>query len=289
MGALLGYVRSESLDEALEFLVEYGQETAILAGGTDVLIDMRSGDLNPQYLLDVSRLSELKGIEIKNGELWVGSGVTISEIYTSKTLARFAPSLKIAAFSFASKQIRNVATIGGNVAHCSPCGDTVPPLIVHEAKVLLKSVRGERKIPIEALAAGPYKSSIGPDEVIIRFMLKPKEGTFADFQKIGRRRELAIARVSMAVIAEKDDNGKISFIRLALGSSTPTPRRMEEVEDFLRGKRPDEASLWEAGQIAATRMIEISGIRPSTVYKEKAVQGLLMRMLYPMVENGKGI
>lgn len=283
----IGYVRPDTLDEALDFLEKHAEETAVVAGGTDVMVDLRSGTLRTRCLLDISRLSELKGIELTGSELRVGAGVTLSEIYVSRTLARFAPSLQRSAFNFASKQIRNVATIGGNVAHCSPCGDTVPPLIIHEAKVVLRSPEGERTIPIEALPTGPYVGSIAPDEIITHFLLKPKERVFSDFQKIGRRQELAIARISIAVMAEKDAAGKIAFVRLALGSSTPTPRRMAEVEGFLSRKHPSEALFWEAGKLLASKMIEISGRRPSTVYKEKAVQGLLVKVLYPIVENGK--
>jgi len=285
----VGYMRPDTLNEALVFLGKHAEETAVVAGGTDVMVDLRSGTLRTRCLLDISRLSELKGIEVTGDALRVGAGVTLSEIYISDTLARFAPSLRKSAFSFASKQIRNVATIGGNVAHCSPCGDTVPPLIIHEAEVVLRSPRGERTIPIEALPTGPYMSSIGPDEILTHFLLKPKEGIFSDFQKIGRRQELAIARISMAAMAEKDEEGKISFIRLALGSSTPTPRRMMGLEGFLKGKHLTEAVLWEAGGLLASKMIEISGRRPSTVYKERAVQGLVMRVLYPMVNNGKAL
>jgi CO/xanthine dehydrogenase FAD-binding subunit len=281
------YVRPDTLDEALDLLQSHAEETAVVAGGTDVMVDLRSGTLRIRCLLDISRFSELKGIELTGDELRVGAGVTLSEIYVSRTLARFAPSLQRSAFNFASKQIRNVATIGGNVAHCSPCGDTVPPLIIHETKVVLRSAKGERTIPIETLATGPYVGSIAPDEIITHFLLKPKEGVFSDFQKIGRRQELAIARTSIAVMAAKDAAGKIAFVRLALGSSTPTPRRMAAVEGFLSGKRPSETLFWEAGKLLASKMIELSGRRPSTVYKEKAVQGLLVRVLYPMVENGK--
>jgi CO/xanthine dehydrogenase FAD-binding subunit len=283
----IGYVRPDTLDAALDFLQSHPEETTVVAGGTDVMVDLRSRTLKTSCLLDISRLSELKGIELSGDELRVGAGVTLSEIYVSRTLARFAPALQRSAFTFASQQIRNVATVGGNVAHCSPCGDTVPPLIIHEAKVVLRNSKGERTIPVEALPTGPYVGSIAPDEIITHFLLKPKKGIFSDFQKIGRRQELAIARISIAVMAEKDAAGKIAFVRLALGSSTPTPRRVAEVEGFLLGKHPSEALLWEAGKLLASRMIEISGRRPSTVYKESAVQGLLVRVLYPMVENGK--
>lgn len=289
MRADLAYVRPENLEVALGFLREHGADTTVIAGGTDVMIDLRSGALQTKYLLDITPLSELTGIDLTGDLLRVGAGVTLSEIYVSPILARFAPALQRSAFSFASQQIRNVATIGGNVAHCSPCGDTVPPLIIHEAKVVLRSAKGERTIPIEALPTGPYLGSILPDEIITHFVLKPKEGVFADFQKIGRRKKLAISRISLAVMAEKDVAGKIAFVRLALGSSTPTPRRIDEVENFLLGKKPSKAVFWEAGKLLASKMIEISGRRPSTVYKESAVQGLLVRVLYPMVENGKTV
>ena len=283
MGRELAYVRPDKLDETLEFLKKHGDKTTMVAGGTDIMVDLRSGALQTSYLLDVSRLSELKGIAIHEDELWVGAGVTLSEIFSSEILARFAPALQKAAFTFGSKQIRNTATIGGNVVNASPSADTIPPLIIHEARVVLVSSNGERTVPVEAMSTGPYKSSIRPDEVIARFILKPAEGVFSDFQKIARRKALAISRMSMAVMAEKDETGKIIFIRLALGSSTPTPRRMEDVEAFVLGKRPDRTLLWEAGQVMAEKMIEITGRRPSTVYKEKAAQGLFMQMLYPLV------
>lgn len=284
MSAELSYVRPERLDEALEFLQEYGRGTAIVAGGTDVMIDLRSGAFKPSYLLDVSRMPEIKGIAIHEDELWIGAGVTLSEIYSSETLGQFAPALQKAAFNFASRQIRNVATIGGNVVNASPSADTVPPLIIHEAKAIIINLNGERIVPVEELFAGPYKSAVRQDELITRFILKPLEGMFSDFQKIARRKVLAISRMSMAVLAERDEEGRITLMRLALGSSTPTPQRMNEVEDFLLGKRPDKALFWEAGRMLAAKMVEISGRRPSTIYKEKAAQGLFMRMLYPIMQ-----
>ncbi len=283
MSAPLEYVRPHRLDEALEFLSDHGKETTIVAGGTDVLIGLRSGALQNRYLMDVSRLPELKGIELNKEGVCVGAGVTLSEIYTSKTLTRFAPALQKAAFHFGSKQIRNMATIGGNAGNASPCADTVPPLITHDTRAVLGNKNGERIVPIEELAIGPYRSAVRSDEVITRFILKPSEGVFADFQKIVRRKAVATSRISMAVMAERDAKGKLTFIRLALGSMTPTPRRMREVEDFLMGKRPDEALLREAGRILATKIVEISGQRASTAYKEKAVQGLFMRMLYALI------
>jgi CO/xanthine dehydrogenase FAD-binding subunit len=280
------YIRPPDLDDALEFLNTNGAETKILAGGTDIMVDMRSGALKTRFLLDVSRLDDLKKIELNNGQLSIGAAVTITELLESETIVASAPALQKAADKFASKQIRNVATIGGNVAHCSPCGDTIPPLLIHEAQAVVMNPAGQRNVTIEEMASGPYHCSLHPNELITHFVLEPKsqEVDFADFQKIGRRQELAIARMSMAAMASKEDDNSISFLRFALGSCTPTPHRFYEIEDFLMGKVPTENVLWEAGKILAEKMLDITGRRPSAVYKEPAIQGLFMRMMSPLIQ-----
>ncbi len=283
MASNIGYVRPGDLVEALEFLAQNGMETTIIAGGTDVMVDLRSGELKTKYLLDISRLDELKGIRMEGDELVVGSTVTLSEIYHSELLAQYAPALKKSAYNFASTQIRNVATIGGNVAHCSPCGDTVPPLVIHEAEVVFSGQKGERRVPIAEVATGPYFCQIDKDEIISSFILKPMAADFADFQKIGRRKELAISRLSMAAMINKDENNRISFMRLSLGACTPTPHRMMAVEEFMIGEKPTRALLFQGGKLLAEKMIEITGRRSSIIYKEPAVQGLFVRMLYPVV------
>ena len=280
------YIRPRKLDEALDFVKTHGPDTTILAGGTDVMIDMRSGTLQSKYLLDISRLSALREIEAGDDELIIGAAVTISEIHTSETIGRYAPALQKAADRFAGQQVRNVATIGGNVAYCSPCGDTIPPLLIHEAEAAVASPRGQRVVTIEEIASGPYHCTLRPDEIITHFILKPKPGDvgFADFQKIGRRKELAISRMSMAAMAGQAEDKSISFFRFALGSCTPTPHRFREIEEMLLGQVPDERLLWRAGRLLAERMLEITGRRSSAVYKEPAIQGLFVRLLYPLIQ-----
>jgi CO/xanthine dehydrogenase FAD-binding subunit len=281
----VAYIRPDNLSEALDFLSAKGTESKILAGGTDVMVDLRSGALSTRHLLDVSRLDDLKKIEVRDGKLSIGAAVTIAELLESETIAASAPALRKAADKFASKQIRNVATIGGNVAHCSPCGDTIPPLLIHQAQAVVANPQGQRNVTIEEMASGPYHCSLHPNELIIRFVLEPKPQNvdFADFQKIGRRQELAIARMSMAAMASREDDNSISFLRFALGSCTPTPHRFYEIEDFLAGKVPTEDLLWRAGKILAEKMLDITGRRPSAVYKEPAIQGLFMRMMSPLI------
>ncbi|MBW2434511.1 MAG: xanthine dehydrogenase family protein subunit M [Deltaproteobacteria bacterium] len=282
----VAYIRPDNLDEALNFLDAKGAESKILAGGTDIMVDLRSGSLNTRYLLDVSRLDDLRKIEVLDGKLSIGAAVTIAELWESETIAVSAPALRRAADKFASKQIRNVATIGGNVAHCSPCGDTIPPLLIHQAQAVVANPQGQRNVTIEEMASGPYHCSLRPNELITHFILEPKppEVDFADFQKIGRRQELAIARMSMATMAFKDNDHSISFLRFALGSCTPTPHRFYEIEDFLMGKVPTEDVLWQAGKMLAEKMLDITGRRPSAIYKEPAIQGLFMRMMSPLIQ-----
>lgn len=276
------YFRPKGLQEALNFLWRHGPEATLLAGGTDVMVDMRSSEMSPRYLVDISRIEAIQGIRRKGNAIWIGAATTIAEIYRSDLLRREAPALWKSARFFASEQIRNVATIGGNVAHCAPCGDTLPPLLVYGGRAGVATAEGSRLLPVERIQAGPYRSALEPQELITHFELQPEPDALWSFQKITRRRELAIARISMAVAARKDREDRFTMMRIALGSSTPTPRRLREAEAFLLGKRPTERLIWEAGAAAAQAMIAASGRRPSTVYKEKAVQGLLVRILRSM-------
>ena len=279
------YYRPDSLDEALAFLDDKGDRAAVIAGGTDIMVDLRAGELDKTHLVDISRLTELRGIELTDQGLSVGATTTLSQIHRSGLLKEKAPALWRCSAHFASHQIRNKATIGGNVAHASPCGDTIPPLVIHEAEALVAGREGTRRIPVEKIAASPYRSCLMPDEILTHFILKPHAPQFFDFQKIGRRRELVISRMSMAYMADLDDDGRIGFIRLSLGACTPTPHRMETVESQLLGRRPTRQRLWEIGGLLAETMIEITGRRLSTIYKEPAIQGLFMRMTDPMVAS----
>ena len=278
------YIRPQTLSEALAFLNDHAADTTILAGSTDVMIAIRAGDLKSRYLLDVSRLPELHQIEMRGGELTIGAGVTITALGRSEIIGRHAPALQIAADKFAGRQVRNIATIGGNVAHCSPCGDTVPPLLIHDAEAVVVNPQGRRTVPIEEMAAGPYHCSLRPNELITCFVLKPKPEAvdFVDFQKIGRRKALAIARMSMAAMVARENDRSIAFVRLALGSCTPTPHRFRAIENFLLGKNPDENLLWEAGRMLSEGMLGITGRRPSATYKEPAIRGLFVRLMFPL-------
>lgn len=284
MSRPMAYLRPSTLQEALSLLDELGSQAAVLAGGTDLLVEARQGKLKASCFVDIGGIEELKAVELRGSEVRLGAGVSFSEIVSSQLLKEHAPVLVQAASTVGSPQIRNVATVGGNVVHCSPCADSVPALLVHEARAVLRSSKGSREVPLESFLLGPYRSAIGSGEILTEFVLKSLSGLWASFQKVARRRELAIARLSLAVVAQTVD-GVFASMRIALGSATPAPKRMSRVEEFLLGRAAKESNLWEAGRILAQEMIGASGIRASTAYKEKAVQGLLVRSLFPLMSH----
>ena len=279
------YHRPSDLTRALELLDALGGQALLLAGGTDLMVEMREGKHGGSHLVDISRLPELKLLELKDGEIHLGAGLTFTEILGSELLRLHAPALVQAASQIGSLQIRNVATLGGNVVHCSPCADSVPGLLVQDARAILQSRGGTRDVPVQEILVGPYKSGIQPGELLTRFSLRSASGMWGAFHKLARRSALAIARLSLAVLARQGDEG-LSDVRIALGSGTPVPRRMVEVEEFLLGKAPTEEDLWEAGRVLASKMVEVAGMRASTVYKERAAQGLLVQAMMPLVRHG---
>lgn len=285
MSGPAAYHRPGNLVEALDLLKGYGAQAIALAGGTDLMVELREGKHQGAHLVDLGKLSELKVLELKNGEVHLGAGVTFSEILGSELLKEHAGVLVQAASRIGSLQIRNLATVGGNVVHCSPCADSVPALLVLEARAVLESVEGAREVPLQEILLGPYRSGLRPGELVSRFVFQSASGMWSGFHKLARRNALAIARLSLAVLT-RQDSGCLEEVRIALGSGTPVPRRMEKVEGFLLGRAPLERDLWEAGRILATSMVEITGLRASTAYKEKAVQGLLVKSLLPLVKNG---
>ena len=279
------YIRPENLDEAVDFLHHHGGDTHILAGGTDLMVDLRSGKHHRPYLLDTSRIDSLKTVQISDdlSRLRIGSGVTLTQINTLPLIKDYAPALHKCSFTFASRQIRNMATIGGNVAHASPCGDTIPPLVIHEAEAVVANKDGNRTLTLLEMNKGAYQSALHPEDLVVKLILKARQPGFFDFQKIGRRKALATSRMSMAVMADKDDQGRISFIRFSLGACTPTPQRMHDVESLFTGKILTLELIHQGACMLAEKMVEITGRRASITYKEPAVQGLFKRMIYPMV------
>ncbi len=283
----LDYKIPTTLQEACQLLGEAKGGAKIIAGGTDLVIGLRSGDLRPHCLIDVTALPELQGIEERDGMISVGAAVTHGELASSPLLKQHGKALSDAASELGSPQIRNLGTIGGNIVNASPAADTLPPLMVFEATASIASREGEREVPLIHLFKDPYESNLRPFEILVRISFpKLPAGVRSGFIRLARREAMAIARMSMAIVFEMDREGEvIEDIRISAGAVTPRPLRMSEAEAFLKGKRNDPDRLKKASEKISETMIRQSGIRPSTSYKKPVVEALFLRTMKKVLEE----
>jgi carbon-monoxide dehydrogenase medium subunit len=275
------YTAPSTVEEVCAALSRYGSDARILAGGTDLLIELAaSGARMPKIIVDVSRVEALDGIAEQDGFIVLKPGVTHARLAGSGLLRRHAPLLTTAASSIGSPQIRTRGTVGGNIMNAATCADTVPPLIALGARVILRSVSGDRELNLEDLFVEPYKTAARPDELLteIRFP-KPSPGTRSAFIKLGRRNALSIARLSVAGLLTFDNDGTILDARIVPGSAFPAWQRVGEAEQMLIGAVPSTALFTAAGRAVAEAMVSSSGRRWSTEYKEPVIAVLVRRAL----------
>lgn len=282
----LEYIRANSIHDAVRFLGDSTWKSRPLAGGTDLLVQLRLETPEYNRLVDVSRVSEMKTIEVRNGMVYLGAAVTFSEVIESELLNRTVPFFVEACRSVGSPQIRNAGTIGGNVANAAACADSLPSLVCLDAVAHLKSLKGERQMLVSELVISPHQTRIEEGELITHFTFRlPPPGVNSHFIKIGRRNAQSISRLSIAVIGGLDRQGSIDYIRLCPGAATPRTVRFYEVEDYLLGKKPGEALFVEAGKRTAQAMIAITGLRWSTRYKDVALRAITERALRAIFPN----
>jgi len=274
------YFRPKSLSEALKFLGQNGQKASVLAGGTDVMIAVRKGDFAGKLLVDVSRLDELRTVEMRDGSLFIGAAVTFTEISENPRVLKSAPALAKAAHCVGSLQIRNMGTVGGNVANASPAADSVPALVTHMKRVLVQSATSERPPLVEEFIVAPYRTDLRAGELITGFALEPmKSGYQWSFQRIARRGALAVARANAAALGRVGDDRIVEDLRLSVGSITPQPVRMTAAEELFRGAPVNPELIRDAARKVAEEMVRRSGVRPTTDYKRPAVEGLVTKVL----------
>ena len=274
--------------ETLRIAQEKGIRASVLAGGTDLMPQLREGTTTPEVVVDISRIPVLKRIERMGNEIRIGAMVTHAELVTSELVREYAGVLSEAAKTVGSPQIRNLGTLGGNVVNASPAADTIPALVILEAKLVLKSPEGERILSVTDFFTAPYQTVIEADELLTDIVvpLPPPSGR-AVFLKLARRKAVAIARMNLACMLYYDRQKEtFEWVRLCVGSSTPRPVRMTEAEKALIGKPFSTEVLQEAGRAAAEQMVQLSGLRSSTAYKKPVVGDLVMRAVRMAVEKG---
>jgi CO/xanthine dehydrogenase FAD-binding subunit len=279
------YKTPKALEEACRLLGEFRGAARIIAGGTDLVVALRSGDLRPRCLIDITRIEELQRIVEEGGRIAIGAGVTHSEISSSPIVRKYGGVLSKAASWIGSPQIRNLGTLGGNIVNASPAADTIPPLMTLNAVGRILSSEGEKEVPLDQLFKGPYETNLKPHEILaqVKFPKLPAAAK-SSFIRLARREAMAIARMSVAVVLQMED-GRIEEIRISAGSITPAPQRMSEAEALLKGRSPDEEGLRLAARQISETMIRASGMRPSTSYKKPVVEALFIRAVKQAVED----
>ena len=269
-----------TLPEALEMLAEGAPDVTPLAGGTSLLVDMRGGVRRPHVLMNIAGLEELRGVRLEDGCVVVGSGLTIAELRDHPLIAQHASVLGQGAAVFANPLVRNRATVGGNLVYASPAADTAPPLLVLGAEVELMSKAGSRRVPLEDFMTGVRETIRRPDELLtaIRWPV-PSSPRAGAFHKLALRKADAISVLSVAVMLERDADGRCGQVRIALGAAAPTPIRARAAEELLCGQALTPEAIAEAGRLAAGETRCIDDIRGSAAYRQRVTEALVRRLL----------
>jgi CO/xanthine dehydrogenase FAD-binding subunit len=281
------YYRPETLKEALDLQKKFGRQGFLLAGGTDLVLAIKKGVEAPSAIIDVTRIKELLAIEMRDRELHIGGAVTFAAISSSPAVERYAPALWRAALEVGSPQIRNIATIGGNIATASPAGDSLPALAAHDADVVLVDEEGEKRLAVEGYLKEIKSVSELPvliKEIVIPAGDREVEGTFV---KLGRRNALAIARISVAVVLSRSPESIVRRASMVLGAVAPWPLRVDEAESELQGNPLSDDVCGKVVESSVRVVYESIPGRASLPYKIRAVQGVVHEALWRLKNGGR--
>lgn len=281
------YYSVSSLDEALALLDEYGDRARIVAGGTDLIIEMERGQ-HPQLkvLIDITRVKGLDQISLHGSTIRLGPLVTHNHVVGSPLIRRRALPLAQASWEVGAPQIRNRATIAGNLITASPANDTITPLIAMNAELTLASADGERSMALKDFYTGFRQTDLRPNELLSAISLPAfDDGERGVFLKLGLRRAQAISVVDVAVVLRRDESGAIISARIALGSVAATIISAPLAEEFLIGKVLTAESIAEAGRLASLSAKPIDDIRGSAEYRSEMVKILVVRALRQLAQK----
>lgn len=269
------YEAPGSLARASELLRESGAR--VLAGGTDLIVQMRAGRATPGVFVDVKRIPELMTISIGPKEIWLGAAVPAALVVEHSEVAKLFPGLVEAVDLIGSTQIQGRASLGGNLCNSSPAADTVPALIAVGAVCSIYGPGGERRVPVEKFNTGPGKNVLQPGELLVGFEIARPAARSADaYLRFIPRTEMDIAVVGAGVSVALDANGTCTQARVALGAVAPTAILVPDAAAALVGSRGDDAALARAADAARAAARPIADKRGTVEYRRK-VSGVLTK------------
>jgi len=280
------YFAPGSLKEAVFLLSQHRENSTLVAGGTDLITRIKDKAILPECLINIGNIGDLRYIEYDDEiGLRIGTLTTVAAIAESTLIRSKYDILAGAAESLANPTVRSRATIGGNLCNAAPSADTVPALIVTGASVKIAGENGERIVPVEDFFTGPGQTVLMNGEILVEVRIPElPTGSRGVYIKQKRRRgaDLAVVGAAAMVLVE---NGIIGDVKIAIGAVAPTPIRARKAEEVLKGKKPEDSLLEEAGRLAAGESSPIDDNRSSADYRRKMVGVLVKRVLKEAIEQ----
>lgn len=274
------YECPETIDQAIALLADNAPDARPMAGGTDMLVELKHTFDVPKLVVDLRKIEDLHGIELTQDGLRIGAMASHTEIMVSDLVAEHMPAAIDAAWSIGAIQTRNLGTLGGNLVTCVPSLDSGPVLVALDATVNLAGPNGRRQLTLEEFFVGPRKTALEAGEILVDIVIPTASlGKPAHFEKLGLRKGQALALVNAAAAVHVED-GKLKDPRIALGAVAPTVIRAKAAEKFLTGKAANDAdALAQAGEMAADEAKPIDDFRASADYRRQLVKVLTRRCL----------
>lgn len=278
----LDMYQPSSVQEASRLLKQHGPGGRFLAGGTDLVIAMKEKGLVPKYVVDLKKIAGLSGIrENSDGSISIGALTTMRDVEISPLIKSKYPFLAQSAAEVGSIQIRNRATVGGNMANATPSADVAPALIALEATAKISGESGERTLPLEEFFRGPGQTAMGADEILTEVTIRKTSAQLVgEYIKFSPREMMDLAYVGVAVVYNiGNQDRKCSAMRIVLGAVAPTPIRAKKAEAILEGQTLSEALAEKAGAIAAEEAKPISDVRSTADYRRAMVGAMTKRAI----------
>lgn len=275
------YYRPQTLPDALSILSRNPGRARVIAGGTDLLLDLKNAGKEVAYLVDIRGIEGLTKIEEKEGRLFIGACVTHSQLAASPLIREKAAALAEGAETVGSVQVRNIGTVGGNIVNAQPAADTAVPLVALGASAEMVDADGAKRVAaVEDLFAGPGRSKIDSTKTIVtEFSFPAVPSRLSAFDRIARRKSLSLPMLNLAVALQRENNAAKN-IRIAAGPIGPTPQRLKRVESILEGQTIDPGLLAEAARLASEcAQPRDSVLRGPRNYRKEMIGVMLTRTL----------
>jgi carbon-monoxide dehydrogenase medium subunit len=270
----------KTVNEACQILAEYGTKAKLIAGGTDLMVNMKKKILSPQQVVSISRIGELKKLDTSGDSIRIGACFTVAELITSDAIQKLLSALGEGAKNLGTPLIRNLATIGGNLGSARPAADLPPALMAYGAQVVLSSLSGERTLSLDQFFLGPGFTAVKPDEILTEILVPaplPRSG--AGYINIGVRKGQDCNLVNVASFISLGPDGIIRNARIVMGCVGPIPLRAHSAEKMLIGRKAESTLFSSAGAAASSDSTPIDDFRGTAVYKRDMVGVLTRRTL----------